>query len=80
MLGIGSDNGFALFIIFELLIRIAFIGHGLGALFLLGRIGSRTQSTPAAWYSYTSTCSAKPDSSAVKGAPCASSPVRRMSR
>ncbi len=33
--GGGGGNGFALFIIFELLIRIAVIGHGLGALFLV---------------------------------------------
>jgi predicted lipid-binding transport protein (Tim44 family) len=33
--GGGGGNGFALFIIFELLIHIAVLGHGLGALFLV---------------------------------------------
>ena len=33
--GGGGGNGFALFIIIDLLIHIAFIGHGLGALFLI---------------------------------------------
>ena len=33
--GGGGGNGFALFLIVDLLIHIAFIGHGLGALFLV---------------------------------------------
>jgi predicted lipid-binding transport protein (Tim44 family) len=33
--GGGGGNGFALFILFDLLIHIAVLGHGLGALFLL---------------------------------------------